>query len=252
VNSVTQDQDPAFDPVPAAGPADGGATVPAGSQVRAAGRRRLRWADVVCIGGIVASGLWYLAVIPAIPSLLGTHPVLLEALSGSLPSELAAGAFARVGRASLALALAAPVLGASAFDPFWWWAGRRYGDSVTRTVAERNPRAARGVERGLRLFGRRGGWTLVFAYYLPVPNNVLYAAAGWTGYSFLRFAVLLGYPRHDQPVPGPWPAGGRRRLERPSLRAHRRRPGHRPGGGARPGHRPPDHPVALTRCLTAR
>jgi membrane protein DedA with SNARE-associated domain len=78
----------------------------------------------------------------------------------------------------------------SAFDPFWWWAGRRYGDSVTRIIADRNPRAARGVERGLRLFRRRGGWTLVFARYLPVPSNVLYAAAGWTGYSFLRFAVL--------------------------------------------------------------
>ena len=159
-------------------------------QVQSASRGRVRWADVACVGGIVASGVYYLVLIPAIPSLLGTHPVLLEAMTGSLPSELAAGAFARVGRASLALALAAPVLGTSAFDPFWWWAGRRYGDSVTRTVMNRNPGAARGAERGLRLFGRHGGWTLVFAYFLPVPNNVLYAAAGWTGFSFLRFAVL--------------------------------------------------------------
>lgn len=159
-------------------------------QVRGAARGWVRWADVACVGGIVASGVYYLAVIPAIPSLLGTHPVLLEAMSGSLPSQLVAGAFARVGRASLALALVAPVLGMSAFDPFWWWAGRRYGERVARTVASRDPRAARGVERGLRLFRRRGGWTLVFAYFLPVPNNVLYAAAGWTGFSFLRFAVL--------------------------------------------------------------
>jgi CubicO group peptidase (beta-lactamase class C family)/membrane protein YqaA with SNARE-associated domain len=159
-------------------------------QVQSASRGRVRWADVACVGGIVVSGVYYLLLIPAIPSLVGTHPVLLEALTGSLPSELAAGAFARVGRASLVLALAAPVLGLSAFDPLWWWAGRRYGDSVTRTLASRDPRTARRVERGLRLFRRRGGWTLVFAYYLPVPNTVLYAAAGWTGYSFLRFAVL--------------------------------------------------------------
>lgn len=190
MNAMTQDQDSAFDPVAAVGPADPDAAVPAGSRARAVGRGRPRWADVACVGGIVASGVYYLAVIPAIPSLLGTHPVLLEALSGSLPSQVVAGAFARVGRASLALALAAPLLGMSAFDPFWWWAGRRYGDSVTRIVASRNPRTARGVERGLRLFRRSGGWTLVFAYFLPVPNNVLYAAAGWTGFSFLRFAVL--------------------------------------------------------------
>jgi serine-type D-Ala-D-Ala carboxypeptidase/endopeptidase len=154
------------------------------------GNRRVRWADVVCVGGIVTSGAWYLAVIPAIPSLLGTHPVLLEALSGSLPAMVAAGAFARVGRTSLVLALAAPVIGLMAFDPLWWWAGRRYGDRALRAMADRNPRTARGVDRGLRLFGRYGGWTVVFAYYLPVPNTVLYAAAGWTGFSFLRFALL--------------------------------------------------------------
>lgn len=152
--------------------------------------RRMRWADVACVGGLVVSGVWYLAVIPAIPSLVGTHPVLLEALGGSLPAEVAAGAFARAGRASLVMALVAPVIGLAAFDPFWWWAGRRYGDSVTRTMADRNPRTARGVDRGLRLFGRHGGWTLVFAYYLPVPNNALYAAAGWAGFSFVRFAIL--------------------------------------------------------------
>jgi membrane protein DedA with SNARE-associated domain len=145
---------------------------------------------VACVGGIVVSGLYYLAVIPLIPSLVGTHPVLLEAMGGSLPSMIAAGAFARAGRVSLVIALAAPVIGLSAFDPLWWWAGRRYGASVTRALASRDPRAGRGTERGLRLFERYGGWTLVFAYYLPVPNNILYAAAGWARFSFLRFAVL--------------------------------------------------------------
>jgi membrane protein DedA with SNARE-associated domain len=88
------------------------------------------------------------------------------------------------------MALAAPVTGLMAFDPFWWWAGRRYGDSVIRSVAARSPRSARSANRGLRLFHRYGGWTLVFAYYLPVPNNLLYAAAGWAGFGFLRFIVL--------------------------------------------------------------
>jgi serine-type D-Ala-D-Ala carboxypeptidase/endopeptidase len=172
VNAITQGTDPALGAVPAKG------------------RRRVRWVDVACIGGIVLSGVWYLAVIPLIPSLVGTHPVLLEALSGSLPSMIAAGAFAHVGRVSLIVALAAPIIGLSAFDPLWWWAGRRYGQTVIRTAGARSPRSMRATKRGLRLFERFGGWTLVLAYYLPVPNNVLYAAAGWAGFSFLRFAVL--------------------------------------------------------------
>ena len=28
----------------------------------------------------------------------------------------------------------------TAFDPFWWWAGRRYGDRVTQVMAIRSPR----------------------------------------------------------------------------------------------------------------
>ncbi len=156
----------------------------------AVSRRRVPWADVACLGGLFAGWIYYLALIPLIPSLIGTHPVLLEALSGSLPAQIAAGAFARIGRASLVLALIAPIIGMMAFDPFWWWAGRRYGDRVTRAMAARSPRTARSVGRGVRLFRRFGGWTIVFAYYLPVPNTILYAAAGWAGFGLLRFIVL--------------------------------------------------------------
>jgi membrane-associated protein len=153
-------------------------------------RRRVGWADVACLGGLVAGWVYYLAIIPLMPSLIGTHPVLLEALNGSMPAQIAGGAFARVGRASLVLALLAPIIGMMAFDPFWWWAGRRYGDGIIRVMAARSSRTARGVDRGIRLFRRRGGWTLVFAYYLPVPNTILYAAAGWARFGLLRFIVL--------------------------------------------------------------
>jgi membrane-associated protein len=145
---------------------------------------------VACLGGLVGGMLWYLALIPVIPALLGTHPVLLEALNGSLPAMIAAGAFARIGRASLLLALAAPVPGLAAFDPFWWWAGRRYGQGIIGLLARKDPRGGRRLLRGLALFRRYGGWTLVFAYYLPAPNTVLYAAAGWSRIGFLRFALL--------------------------------------------------------------
>jgi CubicO group peptidase (beta-lactamase class C family) len=42
----------------------------------------------------------------------------------------------------------------------------------------------------MRLFHRFGGWTVVFAYFLPVPNNILYAMAGWAGLGLARFIVL--------------------------------------------------------------
>ena len=153
-------------------------------------RRRVGWADIACLGGLTAGWLYYLAIIPLFPSLIGTHPVLLEALSGSMPAQITAGAFARVGRAPLILALLAPITGMMAFDPFWWWAGRRYGDWITQVMAARSPRTTRSVNRGMRLFHRFGGWTVVFAYFLPVPNNILYAMAGWAGLGLLRFIVL--------------------------------------------------------------
>ena len=183
-------------PVSLAGPPIGqrsAAPQPAAQQPAAqqpGAQRRPGWPDVACLGGLVVGVIWYLALIPVIPALLGTHPVLLEALNGSLPAMVAAGAFARIGRTSLVLALAAPVIGLAAFDPFWWWAGQRYGEGVMRWLARMDPRAGRGVQRGLATFQRYGGWALVFAYYLPAPNTVLYAAAGWARIGFLRFALL--------------------------------------------------------------
>jgi len=144
---------------------------------------------VVCVGGTVLSTAYYLAAIPLIPSLVGNHPVLLEAIAGTPPAMAAAGAFVRVGRVSPLSAIAAPLIGLSAYPPFFWWAGRRYGNALT-TVVARRARAEQEVERALRIYRRHGGWTLLFASYLPVPNPVLYAAAGWSGFSFPRFAVL--------------------------------------------------------------
>jgi serine-type D-Ala-D-Ala carboxypeptidase/endopeptidase len=154
-----------------------------------AGHRSMGWPDLVCLGGIVVNVILSFVVIPLIPSLIGAHPVLLEALGGSTLSMAVAGSFARVGRVSLLVALSAPIVGLSAFDPFWWWAGRRYGAAVNAYLAH-DARSARGVDRALRLFRRFGAATLLVAYYLPVPNVVLYAAAGWSGMGFLRFAAL--------------------------------------------------------------
>lgn len=151
---------------------------------------RLRVADAACLGLLAFYSIYELATIPLIPSLVGTHPVLLEALQGSTAAMVAAGAFARVGRAQLWLAVAAGVFGLAALDPAIWWAGRRYGRRLADFYAWRSPRQARAIEKAERVFKRWGAWAVVFAYYIPVPNNFIYAAAGETGMPLCRFVAL--------------------------------------------------------------
>ena len=61
-------------------------------------------ADVICLGGIAFSGLYGLLLLPAVPSLVGTHPLLLELFRGSMTSMVTMGALARTGHASLLVA----------------------------------------------------------------------------------------------------------------------------------------------------
>jgi membrane protein DedA with SNARE-associated domain len=144
-------------------------------------------AQAICAAGLFLTGLYALAFVPAAPSLLGTHPVRLELLRASTPALVAGGAFARVGRASLILALLAPLPTLMMSDPFFWWAGRLWGPDVTKMLVGAGPRAQRRTQRALRMLERWDEWAIVFAYLLPVPSAVVYAAAGWSGMSLRRF-----------------------------------------------------------------
>ncbi len=155
-----------------------------------AGSPRPKAVDAICLGMLAFYGAFELAMIPLIPSLIGTWPVLLEALQGGTPALVAAGAFARIGRVELWLAVAAGVFGLACFDPVIWWAGRRYGRRLADFYARRSPRQARALDRAERAFKRWGAWAVVFAYYIPVPNNLIYAAAGETGMPLWRFLAL--------------------------------------------------------------
>jgi membrane protein DedA with SNARE-associated domain len=151
---------------------------------------RPRRADLICWFGIAASGLYALALIPVRPLLIGRDPVLLELLTGSMTSIVTAGAFARVGRVSLFLAVAAAVPGMIMFDPFFWWAGRRWGRGMLLIFAGRGRRGGRLVARAER-YGHRLGWLgVVFAYYLPIPAALLFVVAGWTGMRLVTFVLL--------------------------------------------------------------
>ena len=116
-------------------------------------------ADVVLMSLIAFSGAYGLLLLPAVPSLVGTHPVLLELFRGSMTSMVTMGALARVGEASLLVAILAAIPGSMMFDWLYWWAGRRWGWLAVAT-----------------------------AYLLPIPSVLVYAAVGWTG---MRLAVFL-------------------------------------------------------------
>ena len=149
-----------------------------------------RRVDILCWAGITVSGIYALALLPLVPSLLGTDPVLLELLRGSTTAMVTAGAFARVDEASLVLALLAPFPIMLLFDPLYWWAGRLWGRPVIDLFAGRRPRARRWVEKVERNADRIGPPAVVFAYVLPIPSPLIYAAAGWTGMRLRTFILL--------------------------------------------------------------
>lgn len=149
-----------------------------------------RAADIAILLGITVSGYYYLALLPATPGLIGTHPVLLELLGGTLPAMVAAGAFVRVGRSSLLLAIAAGVPGLMTFDPLYWWAGHRWGPKSATFYLGRSERARRRLARAERLFERFGWLAILLCYFIPIPALIIDAMAGWTGMSFRKFLAI--------------------------------------------------------------
>lgn len=152
-------------------------------------RLRFTWKDVLCIGPIIANSIYYWVGVPLQAILIGSHPLLLSALRGSIASMVATGAFARVGRVSLALALVAPIPISMCTDPFYFWAGRRYGHGLLEYLERNDPRWRKRVARGERFFKRFGVWAVVLAPVLPVPSPLFYLAAGEAGMPFIVFLV---------------------------------------------------------------
>ncbi len=153
-------------------------------------KQSLRRRRVICVTALVLQALYYYALLPAVPVLIGRDPVLLEALRGSTTAMVAGGAFARIGQASLALALLAPFPALLMGDPFVWWAGRLWGSDIAKYMGARGPRGRERTQRAIRLLERYGSWTVLFAYFIPVPSTLIYAAAGWTGMRLRRFLLL--------------------------------------------------------------
>jgi membrane-associated protein len=146
-------------------------------------------ADWIIMGGIAASAAVPLLLLPLFPALVSSHPALLELLRGSTASIINMGARARIGETSLLLAVILGVPSLMMFDWVYWWAGRRWGDAVfIWLLGGPGPKTEQRLERLHRLEAKVGPFAVVFAYIVPVPAALIYAAVGDGG---MRLGVFL-------------------------------------------------------------
>ena len=175
------DQEPAADPAQAKDP---------WANANLPWQGKPRRVDIVCWGAITLSGLYYLALLPFRASLVGTHPIVSVLLNGSSEAIVSAAAYARTGHGTLAVVLLAAIPGLMKFDIIYWWAGRLWGERVIQMFSGRGKRSQRFVAR----VNRSGRWltwpAVVLSPFLPIPNALVYAAAGWTGMSWVTFLIL--------------------------------------------------------------
>ena len=144
--------------------------------------------DIILLAAISLSGIYALALLPLTPSLIGTHPVVLELVRGSMTAMITMGAKSRIGDASLVVAVLAAIPGLMLFDWIYWWAGKRWGKRVIDLFLGNHPKAVKRTAQLERLTSRYGWIAVVIVYFQPVPNPLIYAAAGWTG---MRLSVFL-------------------------------------------------------------
>src|SRR4051812_17928779 len=145
--------------------------------------------DWILLGAIVLSGLVPLLLPPLVPALVSSHPELLELLRGSTASIINMGARARIGETSIVLAVLLGVPSLMMFDWAFWWAGRRWGDAVfVWLLGGPSARTEQRLDRLHRIEARVGPFAVVFAYLLPIPSALIYAAVGDGG---MRLGVFL-------------------------------------------------------------
>jgi membrane protein DedA with SNARE-associated domain len=151
-----------------------------------------RRADLLCWYALAGVALFYTAMWPVRPLLIGSNPVLLELLTGSKEAIIAAGAFAGVGSVPFPVVVAAALPGMMKFDAVLWWAGTLWGRGVVGRFARRSRAATWFAARA----DSAGPWVMwpavAMAPWTPVPSSLVYAAAGWTGMRLRTFLVLDG------------------------------------------------------------
>ena len=146
--------------------------------------------DRVILAGLIASGLYALLLLPLSPALIGSHPLALELIRGSMTSIITMGALARTGDASLVVAILAPIPALIMFDWVFWLAGRRWGHRAIHMLLGRGGKRERQIRRLEGVMRRLGPAAVLFGYILPVPTALIDAAAGWIGMRLRTFLIL--------------------------------------------------------------
>src|SRR3954447_26222393 len=167
-----------------------GAAAPRNSAQLPWGDGRPERPDLFIMAAITLSGLYLLILIPLTPALVADHPVWLELLKGSMSGMITMGAKARIGDASLVVAVLAAIPGLMLFDWLYWWAGRRWGRNAIELFVGNHPKSGARIERLEKVIHRFGWLAIVIAYFQPVPNVLIYAAAGWTRMRLIPFLLL--------------------------------------------------------------
>src|SRR5215210_5551401 len=127
--------------------------------------------DRLIVGLIALAGLLHFALWPLVPALVASHPALLELIRGSTTSIINMGARARIGEASLVVAVLLGVPTLMMFDWVFWWAGRRWGDGVfVWLLGGHGPKTDQRLARLHRIEARFGPLAVVLAYVLPIPT----------------------------------------------------------------------------------
>lgn len=151
---------------------------------------RAQRADRVVMAALIVSGLYSLALLPVAPSLIGSHPLLLEILRGSTTSVITMGALARTGDASLTVAVLAGVPALIMFDWAFWLAGRRWGHRAVALLLGQGASRGRQTRRLEATMRRLGPAAVLLGYLLPLPTALIDAAAGWVGMRLRTFLIL--------------------------------------------------------------
>ena len=156
--------------------------------------RTHRWerTDWVITSAIAARTLYGMGMVALIPVLIATHPLLLELLSGSTVAEVVVGARVRLGEIPWVWAILAGVPLWVLTDWIYWWAGVRWGDRALQRLLSRGGevRARKQAARVEQVIDRFGAWAVLFGKFLPVPGQLVYAAAGTAGMRLRVFLVL--------------------------------------------------------------
>lgn len=148
-------------------------------------------ADLICLGLMVAIGIFAWAMIPGRAYLIAHNPLLLVGLTGSRSGMVTLGALSAVGRADWLPALALGIPSLVKFDLVYFWAGKLWGDGFLRAFAGQSKRAARRAERTRRLALRYAVPAVLLSYLpIPIPSAVIYATVAAAGMTWRKFIVV--------------------------------------------------------------